>query len=167
MSRDYTECFWYLPDGRVVNSPEDQELIFEEENTYPLSLVTVNQFGCRDTVSQDHRSYMGGLYFPNTFIPHSSNSRVNRFNGIGVGLKEYHLEIFDLYGNKVWETRALLNGEPIEGWDGRNKNGELLPQGMYVWRAKAIFYSEDVWTGKNNRSGKPQTTQGSVLMLKE
>lgn len=167
MSRDYTECFWYLPDGRVVNSPEDQELIFEEENTYPLSLVTVNQFGCRDTVSQDHRSYMGGLYFPNTFIPHSSNLRVNRFNGIGVGLKEYHLEIFDLYGNKVWETRALLNGEPIEGWDGRNKNGELLPQGMYVWRAKAIFYSEDVWTGKNNRSGKPQTTQGSVLMLKE
>lgn len=167
MSRDYTECFWYLPDGRIVNSPDDQELVFEEENTYPLSLVTVNQYGCRDSVYQDYRSYMGGLYFPNTFIPHSSNPRVNRFNGIGMGLKEYHLEIFDLYGNKVWETRRLMNGEPIEGWDGRNKRGELLPQGMYIWRAKAIFYSEDVWTGQNNRSGKSQTTQGSVLMLKE
>lgn len=167
LSRDYTECFWYLPDGRVVNSPEDQELVFEEENTYPLSLVTVNQYGCRDSVYQDYRSYMGGLYFPNTFIPHSANARVNRFNGIGIGLKEYHLEIFDLYGNKVFETRALLGGEPAVGWDGRNGKGEMLPQGMYIWRAQAIFFSEDIWTGNNNRSGKGQTTQGTVLMLKE
>lgn len=167
LSRDYTQCIWYLPDGRIVNSPDDQELIFEEESTYPLSLVTVNQYGCRDSLFEDYRSYKGGLYFPNTFIPHSSNPKVNRFNGIGMGLKEYHLEIFDFYGNRVWETRSLFNGEPSEGWDGRNKNGELLPQGTYIWRAEAIYYSEDVWTGKNNRSGKTQTTQGTVLMLKE
>lgn len=167
LSRDYTEAIWYLPDGNVVSSPEDQELVFEEEDTYPVALTVVNEYGCRDSIYMDYRSYMGGLYFPNTFIPHSANPRVNRFNGIGMGLKEYHLEIFDLYGNKVWETRALSLGMPSEGWDGRNRNGKLLPQGMYIWRAEAIFYSEDVWTGKNNRSGKPQTTQGTVLMLKE
>lgn len=167
LSKDYTECIWYLPDGRVVHSPEDQEMMFDEENTYPLSLVVVNEFGCRDSLHLDHISYMGGLYFPNTFIPHSANAKVNRFNGIGMGLKEYHLEIFDLYGNKVWETRALSAGEPAGGWDGKNTRGEMLPQGVYVWRAKAIFFSEDVWTGKNNRSGNSQTTQGTVLLLRE
>ena len=82
-------------------------------------------------------------------------------------MKEYRLEILDLYGNKIWETTALEDGMPSEGWDGRNKDGKLLPQGVYVWRAKAVFFSEDVWTGKNNRSGKPQTTQGTVLLLRE
>ena len=84
-----------------------------------------------------------------------------------MGLKEYHLEIFDLYGNKIWETTALEDGEPSEGWDGRDKNGKLLPQGVYMWRAKAIFYSEDLWTGDNNPSGAKQSTQGTVLLLRK
>lgn len=167
LSRDYTECLWYLPDGSIVNSPDDQELVFDEEATYPLALVAVNQYGCRDSLFEEHRSYEGGLYFPNTFIPHSSNPKVNRFNGVGMGLKDYKLEIFDLYGNKVWETTALTDGMPSEGWDGRNSKGKLLPQGVYVWRAEAVFYSEDVWTGGNNRSGKSQTTQGTVLLLRK
>lgn len=167
LSRNYTECFWYLPNGQVLNTPDDQVLTFEEEDIYPLSLAVKNEYGCRDSLYMDYRSYMGGLYFPNTFIPHSSNPKVNRFNGIGVGLKEYRLEIFDLYGNKVWETSELVMGAPGEGWDGRNKKGKPLPQGMYIWRAKAIFFSEDVWTGNNNRSGNAQTTEGTVLLLRE
>lgn len=167
LSKDYTEFIWYLPDGRVVYSPEDQEVVFNEKGTYPLSMVGINEYGCRDSVYTDHIAYMGGLYFPNTFIPHNSNPKVNNFRGIGMGLKEYHLEIFDLYGNKIWETTALEDGEPSEGWDGRDKNGKLLPQGVYMWRAKAIFYSEDLWTGDNNPSGAKQSTQGTVLLLRK
>lgn len=167
LSRDYTECIWYLPDGRVVNSPDDQMMTFEEEDIYPMALAVVNEYGCRDSLYEDYRSYKGGLYFPNTFIPHSSNPKVNHFTGIGMGLKEYRLEIFDLYNNKLWETDALIMGEPAEGWDGCNKDGKPMPQGVYIWRAKAVFFSEDVWTGDNNRSGKAQSTQGTVLLLRE
>lgn len=167
LSRDYSQCTWYLPDGNIVNSPDDQEVVFEREDVYPLSLVVWNEYGCRDSLHIDHRSYEGGLYFPNSFIPHSTNAKVSRFNGIGMGLKEYHLEIFDQYGNKIWETRELEGGMPAGGWDGRNSKGKLYPQGVYIWRAKAIFFSEDVWTGSNNRSGRSQTTQGTVLLLKE
>lgn len=167
LSKDFSQCTWYLPGGLVVNSPDDQEVIFEREDVYPVSLAVWNEYGCRDSLYIDHRSYEGGLYFPNTFIPHSANARVSRFNGVGMGLKEYHLEIFDQYGNKIWETKELEGGMPAGGWDGRDSKGKLYPQGVYIWRAKAIFFSEDVWTGGNNRSGRPQTTQGSVLLLKE
>ncbi len=167
LSKDFSQCTWYLPGGLVVNSPDDQEVIFEREDVYPVSLAVWNEYGCRDSLHIDHRSYEGGLYFPNTFIPHSANARVSRFNGVGMGLKEYHLEIFDQYGNKIWETKELEGGMPAGGWDGRDSKGKLYPQGVYIWRAKAIFFSEDVWTGGNNRSGRPQTTQGSVLLLKE
>ncbi|MDE5612074.1 MAG: PKD domain-containing protein [Odoribacter sp.] len=167
LSEDYTDCYWYLPFAGVVNSPSDQTVEFPDEGVYPVALVAVNEFGCRDSIAEDYRSYQGGLYFPNTFIPHSKNPLVSRFNGVGMGLKAYKLEIFDTYGNKIWETRALEGGMPSEGWDGRNRQGKKMPQGVYMWRAEAIFYSEDIWTGKNNRSGVSQTTQGSVFLLRE
>ncbi|MEG2556227.1 MAG: PKD domain-containing protein [Odoribacter sp.] len=167
LSKDATETIWYLPFGEEVHSPENQTVTFYDEGVYPMSLAVVNRYGCRDSIYQEYRSYEGGLYFPNTFIPHSSNPKINHFNGIGVGLKVYKLEIFDAFGNKVWETNALEGGVPSEGWDGKNKNGKLLPQGVYVWRAEAIFFSEDVWTGDNNRSGKVQSTQGAVMLLRE
>lgn len=63
LSKDYTEFIWYLPDGRVVYSPEDQEVVFNEKGTYPLSMVGINEYGCRDSVYTDHIAYMGGLYF--------------------------------------------------------------------------------------------------------
>ncbi len=167
LSEDYTDCYWYLPFGEVVNSPDDQAVEFPDEGIYPVALVAVNEYGCRDSIFEDYRSYEGGLYFPNAFIPHSKNPRVNCFNGVGMGLKAYKLEIFDTYGNKVWETTALEGGVPSEGWNGCNGQGKELPQGVYIWRAEAIFFSEDIWTGKNNRSGVTQTTQGTVLLLRE
>lgn len=167
LSKDFSQCTWYLPGGKVVSSSDDQEVTFDREDVYPVSLAVQNEYGCRDSLHIDHRSYEGGLYFPNTFIPHSVNARVSRFNGVGMGLKEYHLEIFDQYGNKIWETKELEGGMPVGGWDGKDSKGKLYPQGMYIWRAKAIFFSKDVWTGKNNRSGQRQTTQGTVLLLKE
>lgn len=167
LSEKYTDCIWDLPLRGIVHSPGNQVEEFSEQGTYPVCLIAVNYFGCTDTAFLEHDVLIKGLYFPNTFIPHSQNGQVNRFRGIGMGLQEYKLEIFDQYGNKIWETRALEDGRPSEGWDGCNAKGERMPQGIYIWRAKAIFADSEVWTGKNNESGVPQTTQGTVLLLRE
>ena len=53
-------------------------------------------------------------------------------------MKEYHVEVFSTYGQLLWESSALENGQPTEGWDGRWK-GTLLPQDIYVWKIRAIF----------------------------
>lgn len=167
LSEEYTACIWILPFRGEVHSAADQTLEFDANGTYPVKLVAVNYFQCRDTAFLEHVVEMKGLYFPNSFIPHSKNGKVNRFNGIGIGLRQYKLEIFDLYGNKVWETRALEEGMPSEGWDGCNSKGKAMPQGTYVWRAEAIFTDDNIWTGRNNDSGNTQTTQGMVLLLRE
>ena len=166
-SQGYTYARWTLPNGRIEETTGNVEYDFEGKGEYPVSLLVVNEYGCRDSIAGEHHAFKSGLYFPNTFIPHSENELVNNFRGVGMGLKEYHLEIYDLYGNKIWESRKLEDGMPAEGWDGRNRNGDLLPQGVYMWRAKAVFYSEDVWTGTNNPSGQEQATQGAVLLLRK
>lgn len=162
-----TDCIWYLPFGNVVHALEDQVVSFDKTGVYPLSLVAVSYEGCRDSVAMEHEVIIKGLYFPNTFIPHSGNDKISRFNGIAIGLKEYCLEIYDQYDNKLWETRALEGGVPSEGWDGKNLDGKLMPQGVYIWRAKAVFMDDELWTGKNNQSGVQQTVQGTVLLLRK
>lgn len=166
-SREFSECIWYLPEGRVDYTFDDRHLEFMENGHQVFSLVAYNEYGCRDSVALEHEVLIKGLYFPNTFIPHSLNGKVNRFNGIGMGLQSYKLEIYDGHNNKIWETRALQDGKPSEGWDGCNVKGERMPQGTYIWRAEAIFKDAGVWTGDNNESGVPQTVQGIVLLLRE
>ena len=162
-----TDGYWELPLSGTVRSQDDQLQEFRENGTYPVRYIAMSYYGCLDTAEIEHVVEMKGLYFPNTFIPGSTNGNVNRFNGIAIGLKEYWLEIYDYYGNKIWETRALEDGKPSEGWDGRNVKGKMMPQGTYIWRARAVFIDDNVWTGKNNDSGIPETVQGSVLMLRE
>lgn len=167
LSEEYTDCIWELPFQGPLHSLEDQMVEFSNNGTYVITLVALNKMGCADTTVLEHEVLIKGLYFPNTFIPHSLNGKINRFNGIGMGLQRYKLEIFDQYNNKIWETRALEGGKPSEGWDGCNMKGKRMPQGIYIWRSEAIFGDDEVWTGKNNESGVPETTQGTVLLLRE
>lgn len=167
LSKGGMDSYWELPFKGVVHSQDDQELEFSENGLYNVRLIEESYYGCRDTADIEHRVEMKGLFFPNTFIPQSMNGKVSHFNGIAMGLKEFWLEIYDLYGNKIWETKALEDGKPSEGWDGRNGKGEMMPQGSYIWRARAIFVNDNVWTGKNNDSGVTETVQGTVLLLRE
>lgn len=163
----YVDYVWNLPGNKVIHTFEDQHLEFMENGLYEFSLIVENEHGCQDTAFLEHEVMLKGLYFPNTFIPHSMNGQINSFKGIGMGLQRYKLEIFDQYGNKIWETQALEGGKPSEGWDGCNRQGKRMPQGVYIWRAEAIFADDNVWTGGNNGSGVPETTQGTVLLLRE
>ena len=68
-------------------------------------------------------------------------------------MKEYKLQIFDTWGNLIWETESLdENGSPNIGWKGLNKNGLPVPQGVYVWKIIAIFSDNEAWIG-NNKAG--------------
>lgn len=163
----HSNNIWYLPDGNVIYSFENQEVEIDREGLYEFKLIAENYYQCYDTAILEHEVIFKGLFFPNTFIPHSLNEKVNRFNGQGLGISEYHIQVYDQYGNQVWESRELKDGRPIGGWDGKNPNGKLMPQGVYMWRARAVFKDDDVWTGKNNDSGVSQTVQGSVLLLRE
>lgn len=165
LSESYDDCIWYLPFGQTIHSFENQKVAFEQSDLYTVALVARNRYGCQDSISYDYQSVIKGMYFANTFMPHSSDPKVSRFNAVAEGIREYKLEIYDQYGNKVWETSELEGDKPSSGWDGRNSRGELMPQAVYIWRAKAIFLDDQVWTGDND-SGVKQSTQGTVMLLR-
>jgi len=68
---------------------------------------------------------------PNAFHPYSLIPENRIFAPQIQFATDYYLVIYTRWGNKVFETNNIQIG-----WDGRNKNGDLFPQGAYAFALK-------------------------------
>ncbi len=96
----------------------------------------------------------GQLFVPNALYPEAGDEGSSLFLPKGKSLIEYNLQIFDKFGNLLWENDELNinDGSPKVGWDGTS-NGTKLPQGTYVWKIKADFINGP-WHGIGNENKK-------------
>lgn len=156
-----TGCYWDFGNGMVSSDCDITEPV-EYYNTqiYTITLITSNQYGCQDTLSMQYGTGFKGLFVPNAFAPGHPDPGVNLFLPKGIGLLEYRIQVFDTWGNLIWESSELTDGSPSEGWDGKDKNGHDYPQDVYVWKAYAKFTDGTNWSGIN---GKPF---GSVTLIR-
>lgn len=130
---------WDFGDGFGTSNEENPYYIYANDTgTYPVTLITTNQYGCTDTVV--HNIVIKPtftIYIPNTVTPNGDG--LNDFFRIsGIGLVEAELLIFDRWG----EPLARLNKDQAMtiGWDGKY-NGEDVKEDVYVYRVviKDIF----------------------------
>ena len=70
------------------------------------------------------------LYMPNAFTPNGDGLN-DAFGGIGEGITEYNMQIFNRWGELIFESNDLNNQ-----WDGKNHN-EMSPMGVYVYKINA------------------------------
>ncbi|MCB9185392.1 MAG: HYR domain-containing protein [Flavobacteriales bacterium] len=130
---------------------------------YYVTLTAINEFGCADTavhyISVDLQT---SLFVPNALAV-NEEGEAGLFLPKGTGIAEYHLWIFDNWGNQLWETTALENGSPAVGWNGWYK-GKPVPQGSYVWKINATFVDGEVWEGMEYSNGTTHNT-GTVMVL--
>lgn len=99
---------------------------------HPMQIVT-NQYGCKDTAFNYLFIEPFTLYAPNAFTPdgHQFN---NSFLPIAyLPVEEWKLEIFNRWGQRVFETT-----DPYDAWDGTMPNGQMSPDGTYVWKATYV-----------------------------
>ena len=126
---------------------------FSQFGNFKVQLVESNTFGCHDTISYLITiENIKGLFVSNAFSPDYGPADIRQFKPRGTGLKTYHLQIYDAWGNLIWETNQLFDTEPAEGWDGTH-NGAPLPQDVYVWKIDAVFLDGAVWPGKEYPDG--------------
>ena len=157
--------FWNFGDldTSVLKDPTHQ---YNGEGPYRVTLFATSNKGCKDTVSYPLGvDYTGQLYVPNVFSPEVGVGESAIWKPKGLAMKEYHVQVFSTYGQLLWESTALENGQPVEGWDGRLK-GTILPQDVYVWKIRAIFTDGKAWEGmKDPKTGK-KAVMGSVVLLR-
>lgn len=91
---------------------------------------------------------MSALYIPNAFTP-NGNQLNEAFVPVGQYLYNYHLELYNQWGEKLYETEDCM-----QAWDG-TYNGEKCPQGIYFYKFTA-----------RGADGKYYNRKGTIHLLK-
>ena len=155
---------WDLGDG-TTSTEVDPNHRYDMYGTYLVTLIATTEYGCKDTVEKEIGvDFFKGLFVPNAFCPTSPYPEVQKFIPKGFGIKEYHIVIYDTWGNLLWESSKLIDTEPAESWDGYY-NGKLLSPDVYVWKVRATFYDESTWKGKKYDNGVYRKS-GTVTIVK-
>ena len=146
----------------------DPVIDFTSDGSYIVTLVSLNEFGCPDTLRMEYNLMFKGLWIPNAFSPNNPNEAVRLFKPVGVNLEAFTIEVYDTWGNVLWTSSALdENGSPTEGWNG-NFNGTMVQQDVYMWKASAVFKDGTIWQGTDvgKNTNIPQKTYGTVTMVR-
>ena len=161
---DATQFYWDFGDG-YTSKDENPIHRFLDPDIKEVYFEVTAENGCpHDTTLFLPPNYVGKLYVPNAVMPDMVNGEAKLFLPKGYGLKEYRLQIYSTYGELLWESFELIDGQPAEGWDG-TFNGTPLPQDVYVWKIQAVFEDGRIWRGNKSVSGKFQK-MGSVTLLR-
>jgi len=73
------------------------------------------------------------LYIPNAFTPNEDGLN-DSFGALGYGVKDYHLIIYNRWGQLVFESNNINNQ-----WDGTFQ-GVKSPPGSYIYNIQATGY---------------------------
>lgn len=159
---------WDFGDGTTDNSynPPEHKYDFSKSPFTVTLTATTPGTTCMAMVKQIiDIQFHGNLFIPNAFIPTSNNPGVNIFMAKGSGLKTWKMQIFNNFGQLVWESTKLdANGSPIEGWDGTYK-GQLVQQGVYIWQISATLLNGEEWKGMSYNNSPPSHT-GPIHLIR-
>ncbi len=128
-----TSYYWNFGDGgsSTNTTPYYQ---YNVPGTYIVYLIASNRYGCSDSIT-DTVFVEGGLYVPNVFTPNGDGQN-DVFHITAGGMKTYDLEIFNRWGQKVFETDS-----PNIDWSGKSMAGIDQSDGIYYYIIKATDYN--------------------------
>ena len=159
---------WSLGDGTFA-STRDVTHKYADTGNYLIRLIVLDTVtNCPDTIAKIARvdGFPGYLYVPNAICPGCLQSNLRDFLPKGMGLKNYHLQIFTTWNELIFETIALDNkGAPTESWNGRFK-GALVQQDVYVWRIDARFLNGTEWLGMIYPGESKYKKAGTITVVK-
>ena len=120
----------FLGDGEY-RTTRNFEYSYNDTGHFAVTQVVHNEFGCTDTLSKIvwvKPEYL--VYVPNAFTP-DGDGRNEIFMPHIQGVLDYNLEIYNRWGQLIFNTQDRL-----DGWDGTFK-GEASPIGVYIWQITA------------------------------
>lgn len=119
---------------------------------YTITLTATDSAGCVDSIkTRVSVEVPYFFYIPNAFTPDGDG--VNETfapRGEGVDPDQYSMQIFDRAGMLIYSTR-----NPYDYWDGRNKYGQMCPEGVYIFIIRLV-----------NLNGDDKEYTGSVTLVK-
>lgn len=141
--------FWYLSDGSFYNTP-DVVHDFYDLNDQTISLTVSNEHGCADSASI---VVLGppAFFVPNSFSPNDDGIN-DLFRVSAEGVAEYHIRIFNRWGDIVFEST-----DHLEPWNGSGAEGS----DFYGGNSNYVYYIR-----ARMRTGERIEERGTVTLLR-
>lgn len=131
-----SSCFWTDSYGQVQSSRKYRVVAYK--TGAPQIFSVSNEVEIIPQMS---------FYIPNTFTPNGDGLN-DTFGIAGEALKEFRIQIFNRWGQLVFET-----GNPNERWDGTYR-GDKVSEGVYVYKVTA-----------QGATGKRETKEGNLNVV--
>jgi gliding motility-associated-like protein len=118
---------------------------FSQFGTFTACLFTENLNGCLDTICKTISvDITKKLKIPNVFTPGNNDNLNDAFDIETAGMEEYHLEIYNRWGQKIFETDVDGIRDDGNNWRGKpNTTANLYPDGTYFYILNYRFKCED------------------------
>ncbi len=148
---------WDFGDGyqSFIENPKHD---YSNFGVFPIMLIAISVHQCADTIVK-YVQITGDIQFPNAFTPDQTGPNNGHYSltdysnhvffPISQGVKEFKMQIFNRWGELIFETNDINIG-----WDGYYK-GQLCPQDVYVYQARATFID-----------GRTVEKKGDVLLIR-
>ncbi|MGQ9864414.1 MAG: T9SS type B sorting domain-containing protein [Bacteroidia bacterium] len=127
------------PIGPSVDSSQNPVYTYSAPGVYTVALYATNELGCSDfyLASDLIRIVERQVFFPNAFSPNGDGKNdVFRPLPLELGLRMEVLEVFDTWGQKVYEGKGIL------AWEGKSSDGSALEPGVYTYRTIVNLQNE-------------------------
>lgn len=166
-SQNADSYVWDFGDGSTSIETNPSHM-YGNVSQFDVMLIASTNYGCKDTAMKSIDVIKKSLYAPNAFAPdyNSGSPLVQMWKPTGMGLRDYHAQIFDQWGELLWESTALTPDlQPAEGWDGTYQ-GKTCQQDVYVWKIDAVFVDGTRWLGMTYPKEHERKTIGSVTLVR-
>jgi PKD repeat protein len=148
---------WEFGDGNF-SYDEHPSHTYREPGEFTVSLYVWSEHGCPDTLVKKKMVSVlegeGKTEFPNVFRWNETGPTGGYWNENSIdntifhprmeNAVDLHMIIYTRWGEMIWETR-----EVHKGWDGYLKSGDLVPPGVYIYKAWVTYVdgSQEILSG--------------------
>lgn len=150
-SENATSYEWNFGDNSAFSDKENPTHRYSEMGFFDVKLSVSNDFGCVDTVTQQISVVFDKIFPPTAFSPNAliEEDREFRIFSAGIADEGYQLLIFNRWGEVIFESNNQKSG-----WNGRMKNDNFAPAGVYTWVIQYLDFR-----------GEKYKQQGTVTLL--
>ena len=128
----------WTPQDLLTPTTQPNVVIVRPFQTTTFEVTVVNLDGCESRSTTVVQVSDPAVYAPNVITPSNQQDNNDIFT---IFAKEGHvrkiktLQIYDRWGNMVFQTTNVLPNDRSKGWDGRYK-GEMMNPAVFVWWAE-------------------------------
>jgi gliding motility-associated-like protein len=137
LSRNATNYFWNFGDDSTSTEAFPTH-VFTLPGEYTVSLTADNDIGCPTTIEyQFVNAWDFEIFFPTAFSPNNDGHN-DEYRVVMNSIEFFEIQIYNRWGELVY-----VSNDPNFSWDGRNRNGRPVLEGVYTYVVDGTTFKGD------------------------